>query len=287
MSLASAQKLVAGITQVASLPEIYFKIEAALEDPKTSNQNIADILSEDSALTARMLRLANSSFFNFPGKIENISQTITIIGIRQLREVVLASSVVNVFKDVPEDLIDMRSFWRHSIGCGVACRAMASLRRETNIETAFVTGLLHDIGRLILYKYRAKDMKEIIEKCRKYNTLLYVAEKQHFGYDHADVGAFLLKEWRLPSRIIETTFSHHRPSRAKTYISESALVHVGNILASALQMGSSGERFVPPLAENAWQQLGLEPDSIELIISEMDKQYSVAVDLILGMPDEQ
>jgi len=282
MSLASAQKLVAGITQVASLPEIYFKIETALEDPKSSNQKIADILSEDSALTARILRLANSSFFNFPGRIDNVTQAITIIGTRQMREVVLASSIVGVFKDVPKELIDMNNFWRHSIGCGLACRVMATLRREANIETAFVTGLLHDIGRLILYKERSKDMAKLLDYCHNHNALLVEAERKHFGYDHADVGALLLKEWRLPKRIIETTFSHHRPHRAKEYVAESAMVHVGNILALSLQMGSSGESFVPPLADDAWQQLGLELDNIDMVLNEMEKQYTVAVDLILG-----
>lgn len=282
MSQDAAQRLVDGVTQVASLPEIYFKIEAALEDPRTSNQNIADILSGDSALTARMLRLANSSFFNFPGRIQNVTQAITIIGMRQLREVVLASSIVGVFKDVPDDLVDMDQFWRHSIGCGVACRVMATLRRESNIETAFVTGLLHDIGRLVLYKERPTDMGQLIEQCRIDNGLLHVAEQAHFGFDHAEVGGLLLQEWRLPKRLVESTFHHHRPERAKDYGAESALVHVGNILTSALQLGSSGEHFVTPLSGDAWTQLGLAPSAIDLIVPEMEKQYTVAVDMILG-----
>ena len=282
MSLERAKQLVAGVTQVASLPEIYFKIEAALEDPRTSNQNIADILSEDSALTARMLRLANSSFFNFPGRIENVTQAITIIGMRQLREVVLASSVVGVFKGLPGDHIDMDQFWRHSIGCGAACRVMATLRRESNIETAFVSGLLHDIGRLILYKERPKDMGRLIEQCRRDNGLLYVAEQEHFGFDHADVGGLLMQEWRLPKRLIETTAHHHQPQRAKDYVAESALVHVANILASALQLGNSGEHFVTPLADEAWSKLGLDPSAVEIIVPEMEKQYTVAVEMILG-----
>ena len=282
MNQSNPQRLVTGITQVASLPEIYMKIEMAMGNPKSSSKYLADILSEDTALTARILRLANSSFFSFPGKVTTVTQAVTVIGTRQLRDIVLASSIVGVFKDIPEELIDMKSFWRHSIACGVTARVISTLRRETNIETAFVSGLLHDIGRLVLYKAKPTEMGHLIEKCSDSKELLYKSEKEFFGFDHALLGGLLLKEWKLPTRLIETTTYHHAPGRAKEYIIETATVHVSDIIANALTTGSSGEKFIPPLSDKAWKILGLEDGSIELITDELDKQYAVAVEFVLS-----
>ncbi len=282
MSQPNPQRLVAGITQVASLPEIYTKIELAMGNPKSSSKYLADILSEDTALTARILRLANSSFFCYPGKIETVTQAVTLIGTRQLREIVLASSIVGVFKDLPEELVDMKSFWQHSIACGVACRVISTLRREANVETAFVSGLLHDIGRLVLYKERSVEMGELLKDCLKNHTLLYQAEQNVFGFNHALLGGLLLKEWKLPARLIETTTCHHAPVGAKEYVIETATVHVADILANALQSADSGEKFTPPMWPRAWQLLGVEEGNVGLIADELDKQYMVAVDFVLG-----
>jgi len=282
MNQPNPQHLIAGITQIASLPEIYMKIELAMNNPKSSSKYFSDILSEDIALAAKILRLANSSFFSFPGKISTVTQAITLIGTRQLRDIILASSIVGAFKDIPAELIDMKSFWRHNIACGVTCRIIAMLRRETNVEAAFVSGLLHDIGRLVLYKEKPDAMGELIEKCSKTEELLYRSERNHFGFDHALLGSLLLKEWKLPTRLIKTTACHHTPERAKEYIIETATVHVSDIISNALTSGSSGEKMIPPMSEKAWKILGLEDGNLSLIADELDKQYSVAVDFVLS-----
>ena len=286
MSIANAQRLVSGVIKVASLPEIYMKIEAALESPKSSSKYLAEILSEDTALTARILRLANSSFFNYPGKIETVTQAVTIIGTRQLRDIVLASSIVGVFKNIPPDLIDMDSFWRHSICCGVTSRIIATLRREANVETAFIAGLLHDIGRLILYKEKPKEMGELLQLCQDTQQLLYPNETETFGFDHAILGGLLLKEWKLPKRLIETTACHHMPHKAREYITDTATVHVANIIANAMQTGSTGEKLVPPLSSDAWDVLNIEASNLEFILAETEKQFSVAIEFVLGSNHE-
>jgi len=145
------QRLVQGIVKVASLPSIYLKIEKAIADEKTSNNDLADIVAEDTALAAKLLRLANSAMFSFPSKISAIPQAVTIIGSRQLRDLVLACSVTSVFKDMPAQLVDMESFWRHSVASAVTARILSQTRNDSNIESAFVAGLLHDIGRLFLF----------------------------------------------------------------------------------------------------------------------------------------
>ncbi len=273
--------LVKGLTKVASLPSIFSKVEEALANPKSSNKLLADILSEDTALTARLLRLANSAFYNFPGKVDTITQAIIVIGTHQLRDVVLASCVVSAFKDIPDDIVNMDSFWRHSVACGVTCRILATLRRDPNIEAAFLSGLLHDIGSLVLYKMKPEEMAALLSTCLASQQLLFTLEKEHFGFDHALVGGLLLQEWELPTRHQETTTYHHSPGQSETYPIETAMVHISDIIANAVIAGSSGEDFISPLNPNCWQALGLNEESASFIINELNNQFSIAVDFVI------
>jgi len=278
----SAEHIIKSTTQVASLPTIYIKIDEALNSANCSTQYLVDILGEDTALSARLLRLANSAMFNFPNKIDSVSQAITIIGTQQLRALVLASSVMKLFKDIPEDLINMEMFWRHSIACAVSARVIASLRRAANIEYFFLAGLLHDIGRLIMFKEIPNEISQALKQASETKQLLFKVEKELLGYDHSKLGGMLLKEWKLPPQLIESTAYHHNPQRSSDFKDEVAVVHAADIIANSMQLGSSGERLVPTLDSQAWQRIGLPDAIINTIINELQKQYDIAVEFVLG-----
>lgn len=277
----TAEDLVKRTLNVASLPSLYTKVDEAINND-ANNQFIVDLISEDTAMTARLLKLVNSAMFNFPKKIDTVSQAIAIIGTQQLRALILASSVMTMFKDVPEDLINMEQFWRHSVACGCTARIIATMRREQNIEYYFLAGLLHDIGRLILFKEKPKDMSQAIEQARAQGCLLYEKEREILGFDHARLGGELLKEWKLPMQFVETTRYHHSPGASTDYKESVAVIHLADVVANSLQFGNSGEIFVPVLNEKAWASLNLSVDVIEGIVLELDRQYRVAVEFILG-----
>lgn len=282
----SAEHIIKSTSQVASLPTIYLKVEEALSNANFSNQYLVDILSEDTALSARLLRLSNSAMFNFPNKIDSVFQAISIIGTQQLRALVLASSVMKIFKDIPEELINMEMFWRHSIACAVSARILASLRRTANVEYFFLAGLLHDIGRLIMFKEVPNEMSQAIQQASQSQQLLFKVEKEVMGFDHAKLGGMLLKDWKLPPQLIESTLYHHSPRRSKDYQDEVAVVHVADIIANSLQLGSSGERLVPTLDNQAWEHIGLPDAVIATVLDELHKQYQIAVDFVLGAGDD-
>ena len=147
----SPRDLLKGYVEVSSLPMIHLRLEEAINNQNKSMSDIAKVIREDPGLTARLLRIVNSAFYNFPSKIETISQAVTIVGTQQLSALALATSVMKMFKGLPQNLVSMDSFWRHSIACGLAARMIGSFRRETKPERFFVAGMLHDIGRLIMY----------------------------------------------------------------------------------------------------------------------------------------
>lgn len=279
---ANPRELLRGYVEVSSLPMVHMKLNDAINNPRKSMADIAKIIREDPGLTARLLRLVNSAFYNFPSKVETISQAVTIVGTQQLGALALATSVMNMFKGIPEDLVSMDSFWRHSIGCGLAARVLATYRREANAERFFVAGMLHDIGRLLMYTKTIDQSREALLLSKNNQDLLYAAELEVFGFTHAVVGGVMLQAWKLPNSLEEVVMYHHNPKAALKFPVETAIVHVADIIAHAMQLGSSGEVYVPPLDEEAWDSLGLPPSILSTSLDQVERQFQDAVQTVLS-----
>ncbi len=274
------------VDNVASLPMIFVRINEAVNSPRSSMGEIARVISEDAGLSARLLRLANSAFYSFPSKIETITHALTIIGTRQMRDLALATSVMTVFKNIPKELLDMESFWRHSIACGVTARVLATHRRESNIERYFVAGVLHDIGRLMLCQNMPEMVEQALVRCRESSELLIDVEEDLIGIDHATLGGALLRQWKLPSSLEEMVTYHHRPMTAARFPNGVALMHLADVVTHVAQLGNSGERFIPPLNHDAWTRLGLATSSLSLVMDQVEQQYDSAVQIILNAEND-
>ncbi len=278
-----AEQIVTKVLNVAALPAVAIKFSEAIKDPLTSNQLLENIISEDLAIASKVLMIANSALFNFPSKIDTITKAITIIGQKQMSQIILSCSVVKMFNEIPQDVIDMDMFWRHSIAVATASRILATYRREQNIEKFFAAGLLHDIGKLILFVEAPKYANEVITKCAESNDLMHKVEKEVLGFDHAKLGALLLKKWKLPEDVVSTVYHHHMPSIAPGEIIGPSIIHIADIITHALQLGSSGERFIPTLNEKAWDALDLDVDILSTVIDQLNVQHTEAVNYILGL----
>lgn len=257
---------------VYSLPLFYERLNEAINHPRTSIDDIAKIITEDQGLTTRLLRLANSPMFGYFGKVGSISKAVTIIGTQQLRDLALAASVMGIFKGIPEELLSMASFWRHSIACGIIARALATWRREVNVERFFVAGMLHDIGQLIMATMLGKLVREMLEESQASAGLYFNIEKARLGFDHAEAGGALLKEWKIPANIAEPVAYHHTPGRAEQFPLETSLVHLADIICQALELGQSCERFVPPLDASSWERLGMTPHQLGTVLKQAEPQ---------------
>jgi HD-like signal output (HDOD) protein len=278
----SPRDLLKGYVEVSSLPLIHIRLEEAINDPKKSMAEIAKIIREDPGLTARLLRIVNSAFYNFPSRVETITQAVTIVGTQQLSALALATSVMNMFRGIPKELVSMDSFWRHSIGCGLAARVLATYRRESNPERFFVAGMLHDIGRLVMYTKISEQARSAILAAKDGKVLLYEVERETLGFTHAVVGGLLLQTWRLPASLEEVVMYHHNPGASTHYPMETAIIHVSDIIAHAMDLGSSGEKYVPPLDPAAWESLGIEAPLLSSIEDQVDRLYNEAIQVIMG-----
>lgn len=238
------------------------------------------IISEDQGLTARILRLANSAFFSFPSRVETITKAVTIIGTQQILDLVLATSVMELFKGIPEDLITIEAFWRHSIGCGVIARIIAIYKREPNVERFFVAGIMHDIGRLIICIKIPKMFREVVLNCREHSELLFEGERRAIGFDHAEMGDVLLDEWKIPLSLREIVACHHYPLRAKHFPTGAAIVHIAEFMTHAMQFGRSGDTYVPPMNTRAWEMLDLPTSLISSIFDQAERHFNEALHLL-------
>ena len=235
----------------------------------------------DQALSARILQLANSSFYGFPSRIETISHAITMIGAEQMVALVQGTCVASIFNRVPRELVNMELFWKHSIACGVTARIVASRRREPNTERFFLLGLLHDIGRLVIFQHLPEEAAAAIALAGKDRRLLHQAETSVLGFDHATVGYDLLRTWKLPSRLCEPIKMHHSYNAASLYPVETAILHTADVIVNAMRCGTSGERYVPPLNPTHWELAGLGTEMLAPLEKEIHRQLEEVTHTIL------
>lgn len=276
----SPEALVQGSVELASFPRIYVRLNEVLDNPRASASHIADVISEDSGLTARLLRLVNSAFYGFPSRIETVSRAVLVVGTQQIRDLALATSVMSVFRAIPEDLVSMKSFWLHSVTTGVTARVLATYRREANVERFLVAGVLHDVGRLLIYKKLPDQAREALLRGRRTGELYSQAEREVIGFDHAAAGGALLRRWKLPASLEEAAAFHHDPGRASRFPLESALVHVADVLSHALHDGDGGEGAVPPLDAAAWARLQLSTDVLGAALDQAQRQVEAMLEAV-------
>jgi len=269
----SPYSLVKRHVKLVSLPDIYFRIVEVLNNPYSSAAQVGEVVGKDPSLSAKLLKLVNSPFYGFPSKIDSIDRAVCIIGANDLTTLALGISVVNSFTDVPERLMDMRGFWRHSITCGAAARFLAAARPGLTEERFFIAGLLHDIGRLVMIRGLPDEFTEALFTARDQEEPLYKAEREVLGFDHAVVGGFLFKEWKLPPSLERAIRFHHNP-KAATNILEAAIIHVADIIASAMHFGGAGSLYAAPLQPEAWEALGVGVGTLENVFHQADRQVA-------------
>ena len=267
---------------VYSLPEIYERFNLVINHPRSSIADITKIITEDTGLSSCVLKLANSPMYGYYTNIDSISKAVTIIGTQQLRDMALAISVIRVFRGIPESLINMTSFWKHSITIGIVARTLATYRREANVERFFVSGILHDVGQLILCTRAPKLVQEMITASRETGVPHISVQRSMLGFDHGNVGGELLKQWRIPAIISEPVSCHHAPEQAELFPMETSLLHVADVIGHALQVGCSSEAFVPPLDVSSWERLAIPVSMLSTIITQADAQLTEALAILSG-----
>lgn len=218
------EQLIERSGDLGSLPAVVIRINQAIDDPSSNAAKIGRIVNEDPALTAHLLRLVNSPFYGFRSRIDTVFRAIAIIGHRELRHLVLTAHALKTFSDMPNELISMPIYWRRSLSIGVMTRILASYARERDIERLFISGLLHDIGSLLIYQQLPHEASDIIIRSKAQGICIRDLEEEVLGFDHAEVGGALLQAWELPAILVDSVRYHLQPENAPEEHRKSAMI---------------------------------------------------------------
>lgn len=278
----SPKDLIKEDEEVSSLPIIFYQVMEAVNDPESSFEDIGTIIGNDVALTARLLKIVNSSFYGFSSKVETITHALNIVGTEQLCNMVLATSVMSRFKGIPERFVTIESFWCHGVATGLAARRIANLKHEPSLERFYVAGMIHDVGNLIIYKKIPELAEEALIRCNEWGQSLCEAERSIMGFDHTEVGQVLMDKWKLPELLVEIVTYHHTPLQAPNFSKEAAIIHLADYIAQGSQLGSSGELKPPPLDPEIWKFLDLSQSSLSSLPKQMFDLFEDTVQLFAG-----
>jgi len=276
------QSLVSDRLKLATLPPIYYKTMEAVHDPSMSLADIAEIVSTDPTLSAKILQLVNSSFYSLLKQVDTLTRALALIGTNHLMTIVTGVSVMSNFKKTSSTILSMNEFWEHSISCGIVARMLASyIPGVVNSERYFVAGLLHDIGRLILVQNAPRQMQSAFQIAESEDLPLYEAERQQLGFDHTEVGEYLAQKWNLTAALKRMIRCHHEPEREQPEM-DSEIIYVANFIVTALKTGTSGEDKLPLFRSQAWEDLSLSPGVLEAIVLQLNHQLKEIYELIYG-----
>jgi putative nucleotidyltransferase with HDIG domain len=278
-------ELVEGVGDLVTLPAVFIRINQLLESDNSTTADIAQAVSQDPAFTVRLLRVANSPFYGFSSAVDTVSKAVAIIGTSQIRNLALSTAVASSFSGLPNKLVSMENFWRHSLYCGLAARKLAKLAGKCDAEAVFTAGLLHDIGELVIFNRLPEQAKAALMLVLDSADELSMnqAEQQTLGFDHAQVGGELARQWKLPAMLEECIAYHHDIHSAKRYPRETALVHIANILALMAEVRTMDTADVAPIDPQAWAITGLsEAEVINAVVGETQAEIAEAEALFFG-----
>ena len=276
----AAQQLLDDTQSLISPPRVYLRLKVALDDPSSDFDDLAQLISADVSIAARLLKVANSAMFNFPSQINSIDRALSLIGTKQTVELILATEILSSFNGLHYDTMSIEDFTKHSLGCAISSRVLAQYKNEHDVEAHFVSGLLHDVGRLLLFT-KCPEVQETLINTNKTEAIpLRVLETQQYGISHGELGAHLFETWGLPDEIIECARHHHDPLSSTNYSYSAALAHVADWITHSIPMGFNGETFVPALDESAWLLTGIPESALEMIMKEIIIQFNSTVSLL-------
>lgn len=257
------KRITQSIIGLPTLPTVITQLISLIDNPKTSGRNVSQLISTDQALTAKILKLANSAFYGFPREIATVDLAVVVLGFETVKNLGLSVSVLERFATsdgAAVDGFDRQKFWEHSIACGVAARLLATKLRYRMRGEAFAAGILHDIGRLILSQYFPTEFDEVLRVMRADDLYIGHAEDRVLGVTHAEVGGWLAERWNLPDQLEQAISHHHAPGRLTGPAELPALIHLADFLCRRERIGDGGGERLPHLDPAALRAFGIHED---------------------------
>lgn len=246
------EKYFHNVEKLPTLPNVVAKLLKVMEDPESKVEEVMQIVSEDQAMVTNILKLVNSASYSLSKKITNLSQAIVIMGFYNIKQLIIGTSVVNMFINHTKSDFSREEFWRHSVATASTARLISKKIKYPYPEEAFVGGLIHDIGKLILEQSLHKSFMKTLEYSKKNYIPLIKAEEEIIGINHAEVGSFFAQKWGLPEVYIDVLEKHHKSILKNSSLDDSekkllSIVKISNNFVKKKYIGNSGNQVITSL----------------------------------------
>ncbi|MGA7720553.1 MAG: HDOD domain-containing protein [Ignavibacteriaceae bacterium] len=276
----SFDKILQNVNKLQTLPTIYSSISEALKDPLVTPEKLARIITVDQVSSFKILKVANSPFYGFRGRIDTISQAILYLGFDEIKNIIFALSVVNIFtKDKVILNFKPTDLWAHSIAVGITTRLIGSAIGEKELENYFLAGIIHDIGKLLFIEFLPNDFEKVLKLVVQKDCTIREAETEILGIDHCRAGQILAEKWKLPTGLQDAILYHHNGIKENQTNRLIASVHIADILATALELGRSGDLLIPEPNFKVWDIIklpkGFFPSIKKKLIEDFDQTVRV------------
>jgi HD-like signal output (HDOD) protein len=273
---ATAEELAQHAGEFVTLPDIYARIRDTLNDPASTHTDIAEVLSTDPALTARVLKIANSAFYGRSGTIAKISQAVSLLGTQQVHDLVLATVVIAGTAGLHGSRSSLRNFWRLSLTLASAAKLIAEDCGILDAERVFVAGLISQLGQLVVDQALADDSQRLRQQAETDDLDLATLQRETFGFDHAAVAAALFKRWNLPTELIEPIQWHTQPDQAGDRDLEASILNIATALSRGIISDVMLDDMLSAFNESAWQTTEL---SRERLMTLRDETQALTQDM--------
>lgn len=265
-------KLIDDVEELLSLPDVVIRANELIDSDKADIESIAEVVALDPSLSAQLLKLVNSAFYGLPSKIETISRAITVIGIRELRTLIMSASAVEIFNKVAPETVDMNDFWFRSVYVGLAAKQISADRRKA--EMFFLMGLMHDVGKIVLFMKADKVANEMLRETVETGNHLHDIEKQKLGFTSSQVSAALLQNWGLAETLYEPISIMYENEEASPYYRDAAILKLAARLADCTEpevKGKNAEKLSQVLEDKALiKAAGVKADELEDIMNDVN-----------------
>ncbi|GAB7080297.1 HDOD domain-containing protein [Megalodesulfovibrio paquesii] len=255
------------VKDLPTLPKVLEEVTLLVEDPASSSEQIARLISMDQVLSAKVLKMVNSPIYGFPGRIGSIQHALVLLGLNVVKGVIISTSVFEAMRGA------MHGLWNHSLGCAMACAEIARVAGLEDPEEYSVPGLLHDLGKVVV-AVQLPEVRIRLDAIVKDSDCSYRdAESSLLGLTHETVNDWLARHWRLPPKIREGMVFHHQPLRAEHYPAAACVVHVADFLVKVFEYGESGDDQVPLLDPSAFKLLKLDTPRLHSVLHALTNKF--------------
>ena len=267
----SLEEVINKINDLPSLPEVALEMLSDLENEDISLDTMVEKVTMDQALAAKVLKLANTSYYGANSKVVTIQQAVSLLGTTHTKNLIRTTIFTHHLPTARCQGFDNKAYWRHNIATAI-CAEIISRTLHMKHDFAFTAGLMHDIGRLVLVVKFPKKYEQVIQCSKDNDCSLLDAERSILGVDHVAVGLILALQWNFADAIQDAIRGHHAPDD-KELNSLASIVHVANAIVHALDLSESEEESVPPISQFAWDLLGLNEEAYLSIFHETELRF--------------